>query len=547
MVLFAIIAPIFNIKEKESEMQVKTTVVMKSKKASCMGAFASLVVCMALLATGTTSASTVPDGETIAWFSLDADFLSIANAGGNPASIPTYIPEGGSIEFKSYIVPHPILDASGNIVRESKYVTMNKSRVYIPLSGFDLGSDVTSITVEAFIRGDGRGSGVDVAAWDEVVWLDYVANTGSQGSYPQHESHRALYFQDGDGNAGTAYFRVGSDSAGGSDYTQAWFDGMWHHVAVAINGTTVTLFKDYAAVKSFTLGTGWSGASRLHLALGSRSGKSSLDFDEIRITKGVLAPTQFLCFGAKPDRQSGDTLLYMPFDGDMASVAGGLYEDYGSVQTGTPAYDIDVWKAGVVEFGNKDVIINKKNIASLKVNGATVSTTIRNPHLTTNAFNSATIEFFAKGPDTSADVTAWNEILYFGKGYGAAAGKDRFGFLIQVSGDKKYFLRADTAAVSASTTTTFPIADGKWHHFAITVVPGETTTTFNFYIDYGEPVTCTIDGVWAGLQYGTDKKLSFGATGSVVMFDEFRISKGALPKAKFLKARNLGGFILSFR
>lgn len=426
---------------------------------SCGKSVAVLIMAMLSFAAVVAQGAPVAEGETIAWFSLDEDLLSIVNKGDNPDSMPTYIPEGGSITFNSYSAAHHVFDDSGTVVRESKYVTMDKSRVYIPLSKFDLGTDVTSITFETFIRGDGRSSVNEVAAWDEVIWLDEPNGTNEQSKYPKNSSHRVFYIQDRDDASGKVVFRAGSNTSGDGVYddSQVWLDGNWHHVAVTINGTAVTLYKDYAAVKSLTLGTSWSESSSLHLVLGSRSGKSKLDFDEIRITKGVLAPTQFLCFGAKPDRQSGDTLLYMPFDGDMASVAGGLYEDYGSVQTGTPAYDIDVWKAGVVEFGNKDVIINKKNIASLKVNGAVVSTTIRNPHLTTNAFNSATIEFFAKGPDASADVTVWNEILYFGKGYGAVAGKDRFGFLIQVSGDKKYFLRADTETVSASTTTTFPI------------------------------------------------------------------------------------------
>jgi hypothetical protein len=391
----------------------------------------------------------------------------------------------------------------------------------------------------------------EVAAWDEIIWLDEPNGTNEQSKYPKHLSHRVFYIQDGNDASGKAIFRAGSDTNGDGVYddSQVWLDGNWHHVAVTINGTAVTLYKDYAAVKSLTLGTSWSGSSSLHLVLGSRNGKSKLDFDEIRVTKGVLAPTQFLCFESKPVMEDGDTMLYMPFDGNMISIDGGLFENYGSVQTGTPAYDADVWKAGVVEYGNSEAVIRKENTRSLKADKAAVAKTIRNPHLLTTAFNSATLEFFMKGPDSAADVTAWNEILFFGKGYGAAANKDRFGLLIQVNSDKTFFLRADTSTLSATATTSVPIYDGKWHHFAVTIQPKETTTTFSFYVDYGEPISQTIDGVWAGLKFGgtNDKKLSFGASGSVVYLDEFRITKGVLPKSKFMRAKNIAGFIITFR
>lgn len=514
---------------------------------------AVLIMAMLSFAAVVAQGAPVAEGETIAWFSLDEDLLSIVNKGDNPDSMPTYIPEGGSITFNSYSAAHHVFDDSGTVVRESKYVTTDKSRVYIPLSKFDLGTDVTSITFEAFIRGDGRSSVNEVAAWDEVIWLDEPNGTNEQSKYPRNSSHRVFYIQDRDDASGKVVFRAGSNTSGDGVYddSQVWLDGNWHHVAVTINGTAVTLYKDYAAVKSLTLGTSWSGSSSLHLVLGSRSGKSKLDFDEIRITKGVLAPTQFFCFESKSVMQDGDTLLYMPFDGNMTSVAGGLYEDYGPVQTGTPAYDADVWKNSVVEFGNNDVVIRGENTYSLKIDktGA-VTKTIRNPHLLTNAFDSATIEFFIKGPSDDADVALWKENLIFGKGWASETGKDKFGFLVQVDGTRKLFLRVDTDATSgysSTATSPFAITDGKWHHFAITIEPvdGGAKTQMCYYFDYAEPVIQTKDGIWAGMKYGNI--FSFGTSDSALWLDEFRITKGVLPKAKFMKSRNRGGFIVVFR
>ena len=112
-----------------------------------------LVQTLAAVTLVSNAAFAVNDGETIAWFPLDDDFLSSVNTAGN-GTATQHIPEGGAISFVSYADSRPILDASGNVVRESKYVTMDKSRVYIPLSGFDLGSDVTGVTFEMFANFD---------------------------------------------------------------------------------------------------------------------------------------------------------------------------------------------------------------------------------------------------------------------------------------------------------------------------------------------------------------------------------------------------------
>lgn len=298
-----------------------------------------LVPALAAVTLVSNAAFAVNDGEVIAWFPLDGDFLSSVNVEGNPASMPTYIPEGGATNFVAYGTTHAILDASGNVVRESKYVTMDKSRVYIPLSGFDLGSDVTSVTFEMFVRGDGRGANsvAEVKQWDEVFWIDEPSGLDKQNKYGNKTKSRIFWLQDADGDAGKAYMRVGTDNASALDTNQTWFDGLWHHAAVTIEGTTAKIYKDYALVKTFTLPNTWCGLSSLYLTLGSCGGTSKLDFDEIRITKGVLPPTQFLCFNTKPNPQNGDALLYMPFDGDMTSTSG-LYDEFGSATTGTPVY-----------------------------------------------------------------------------------------------------------------------------------------------------------------------------------------------------------------
>ena len=508
--------------------------ICKSAVAACFAVAVSLLAANPALA--------VDDGEVIAWFPLDGDFLSSVNVEGNPASIPTYIPEGGATNFVSYADSRPILDASGNVVRESKYVTMDKSRVYIPLSGFDLGSDVTGVTFEMFVRGDGRGANsvAEVKQWDEVFWIDEPSGVNAQKKYGKKTASRIFWLQDADGDAGKAYMRVGTDNASALDTNQTWFDGSWHHAAVTIEGTTAKIYKDYALVKTFTLPAAWCGSSSLYLTLGSFGGTSKLDFDEIRITKGVLQPTQFLCFNAKPDPQDGDALLYMPFDGDMTSRAG-LYDEFGAATTGTPVYDSAVWKDYVCEFGNTDVLVRRgKNASALKVDKAVVTKTIRNPYLRTNSLDSATVEVFIKGPSDAADISAWGECMHFGKAWYIGS-KDSYGLQIMAYSDKKYWFCADTDEENygvSALKTNIAIADGKWHHFALTVEPAAngTKTKFTWYFDYDSVGSATKNGTWVWMRERGD--LSFGAADNVLSFDEFRITKGVLPKAKFLRARS---------
>ena len=506
------------------------------------------VVFFAVCSICNTVLASVSDGETIAWFPLDDNFLSSVNTEGNPVTTPTFFSDGGSLDFVPYADSRPIVDSSGNVIRESKYLTVNKSRVLIPLSGFDIGSDVTSVTFEMFIRGDGRGANADIVAWDAVSFLGKCQDlTARNGGYAAGQN-TVFHIQDRDDAQGTALFRTEQNDASTYDSTQAWLDGAWHHLAVTVNGATACIFKDYALVKTITRTTSWFGTSQLCIALGGTS-TSKLDFDEVRITKGVLAPEEFLCFGAKREVRNGDALLYMPFDGDMESIAG-LYDEFGSASTGIPTYDNAVWKSHVVEYGHSDILVRKgyndgRNLAALNANGAVVTKEIRNPHMTAESFDSATIEFFMRGPSAESDVTTWGTKLSLGRGWDSVSQTTKYGLIIQADDDKNFYFRVDTD--KSATTISAPISmfDGKWHHFAITIEPDGSSTDVKFYFDYGSPVERTIAGTGCGLRYGKD--FTFGMANNVLWLDEFRVTKGVLPKDKFLLAKNVSGFVLILR
>lgn len=90
--------------------------------------------------------------------------------------------------------------------------------------------------------------------------------------------------------------------------------------------------------------------------------------------------------------------------------------------------------------------------------------------------------------------------------------------------------------------------DGKWHHFAFTFEPGTDGqgTKITAYADYRQYYQATMGGSWMGYRSGA-KTLSFGTEVDVLWFDELRITKGVLPKEKFLRQRNGGGMIMVLR
>ncbi|MBR4612696.1 MAG: hypothetical protein IKO40_08270 [Kiritimatiellae bacterium] len=488
-------------------------------------------------------AAAVNDGETIAWFPLDSDFLSIANVDGNPAAAVVKTKSDGSIEFLTYDTPRLVLDAVGN-TRTSRFVRLDKARAYVPLSGFDVGSDVSSVTVELFIRGDVA----NVGAWNEVFWIapnPYGDYFGMDNPAPNDSAAvpPTFYIQRRDDAGGKAIVK----SNGKSDSSQVWFDGEWHHVAIVIDGTSAILYKDYGKVATLTFGTAWHGSADLFLVLGGQNGNSKLDFDEVRITKGGLAPEKFLCFNTKPEPQDGDTLLYIPFDGNMSSLT---MNDalFPGATTGTPAFDASVWKENVVEWANSSAFPRDgKNLAALKAERTTVTRAINNPYMRSGEVTTATLEFFLKGSTENSAMTTWVNPVDFGTGWDGVS-TTRYPLRIQVDGNRLPFLLTDTDSAKASgIRAPFSFTDGEWHHVAITIQPNEgmTETTFQYFFDYGEPQTQTLTGLWTCLKY--NQNLVFGTATGIIWLDEFRVTRGVLPKAKFLRAANIGGTVIYMR
>ena len=491
-------------------------------------------------------ACAVEDGETIAWFPFDADALSIANPTCNPDSVIQFIREGGAITFNEDETRKYVMDATGNPVRQgtSKYMTIDKGRLYVNLDKFDLGPEVSSVTFEMFVRKSENGT---ISNWDEVMWLDKSDTPTSQDFYSKQSTSRLFYIQK-ETDAGRVYVKIGENSGGGQAQPTL-LNGEWRHVAVTVEPkegdatkSTVKLYVNYELSSTMTLNSPWKGAagSSYYLALGSRNGKGTIDFDELRITKGILAEKDFIRLSPSLRPEDGEALFYLPFDSDLKTIVR-PEDDLGSVTTGTPVYNKATWKNAVVENGDRSVFVRKENQGCLYANKSTVTRTLPNQWMHNSECKSATIEFFIKGSAVQGEMAKWENKLFFTQVNG------RYPFLVQADDNLNYYLRVDTDSANGGAYTSVKMNDGKWHHIAATIEPLEdgAKTKISYYVDYGSPIIKTLSGVWLG--FPKSGLLSAGTSGSVIWVDELRISQGVLPTSKFLKAHSNYGLILVVR
>ena len=499
-----------------------------------------LALTVAVLAFPSVAFGDPRDGDVLLYLPLDGDMDTVAcvseNAGSTITGTPVYDDEVWKLHLVEFGNPTNTVRSGANqgcLFADKTVVRKTITHPYMQTEDFK------SATIEFFMKGSSVDA--DVATWENKLSL---GNDNTKcGLMVQANNDKKWYL------------RVDTDASNAVGVSPfAMTDGKWHHFAIVIESiddgtrTKMTWYFDYGNKIEATRNGTWAGF-RYNQTFTFGAAKSVLWLDEFRITKGVLAPDKFIRFSSHPDPQDGDTLLYMTFDGTMDPIVGYNGSIGETAMTGTPTYDAAVWKPYVFEYGSGGVPVREgENLNSLKGNKAQVVKPILHPYMTdSNVLYSATIEFFMKGSSVDADVTTWRTKMSLGRNLALA----RYGLLVQADDNKRYYLRldADTAGnpYSVSATSPFTMTDGRWHHFAIVVEPIEngTRTRATYYFDYGDPVVKTVDGTWFGMRRGNE--LTFGETTSVLWLDEFRVSKGVLPKSRFLKAKDIRGMIISFR
>ena len=322
-------------------------------------------------------------------------------------------------------------------------------------------------------------------------------------------------------------------------------DGRWHHIAYVHDAAagTITGYVDYKQVTSFVGGTGGH-AVNIRIS-GESAGYQTLPgcLDEVRITRRALSPAEFL---TTHDCVALPTLAHADFeDGmDLTPDTGLVGAGVASARTGGSVPVLDNAVPGRIAMDGAAMQDVRDNRKSLRVDGGKIGWTdvalLRQPTFT--------VEFFAKlehldyvanlirlTRGESPDGTpAWALFTF------AAGTADQLTICAQQGqGDPFYFPRHDFSA---------SIADGRWHHWALTFdSTSGTQTVITLYRDYLPLCTRTLE---SPINYlNTVNTLSIGGTGSNPAhlrgnFDELRVSEGVLPVSAFMRAQPNGTMLI---
>ena len=314
-------------------------------------------------------------------------------------------------------------------------------------------------------------------------------------------------------------------------------DGLWHHLAYVYDAAAekMTGYVDYKQVTTVVVGPGGH-AINIRIS-GESAGYQTLPgcVDEVRITRRALSPTEFL---TTHDCLTGTTLAYADFEDDMnvAPDTGLIGAGVASARTGGNVPVLDASVPGRIALDGAAMQDVRDNRKSLRIDGGKIGWTdlglLRQP--------SFTVEFFAKLEhlDSVANLIRLSRS-------GAADGYPTWALFTFAEGTAD---QLTVCAQDANELFYFPahtfgasIADGRWHHWALTFdgMSG-TNTVITLYRDYVSQGSRTLT---TPINYlDAVNTLSIGGTSSNPChvrgnFDELRVSEGVLPTSAFLRAQ----------
>ena len=524
---------------------------MNAKSAStCL---LGLVCAAAHLAAGET--------ETIAYFPLDANPYSTVNADRNPPSVTTLLEPGYAsheIAYDSNVKGATVCDRTG-LLRENNIgcLKLAWARMSIDMDLFPLSNDVDTVTIEMFVKGQGLGNYFPVFA------LAPFNNASELGGNVTLQNPQLNVVPCGNG-AIYAYVAAGTSSQiifGNGNL----LDDDWHHVAMVLQpnesgGTTATWYRDYAKVLEKNSAEKWTGAAGLKsdsfkLVLGSRRGTVYLD--EIKITKGVLPQDRWMRQYPSPPPVDGDTLLYLPFDGDTSTICHALDCPEASWSGGAAVFVDDIGSRRSLRDGEK-VVVRQSNLSSLSCNRIRYYWAPNYWAFQSNTCQSATIEFFYKGSANPEDVP--NTIPMFRIGNDAKS--LRLSLMAYSSEPQQMDHRAYISvrdmtnindgdhAAGVVCGRNGVMCDDRWHHVAMTTETTDNGTKgqIKLYWDYELVKTATLAAPWCAVDPDlSSDSFNLGSTSCVCSLDELRITKGVLPPEKFLRKFSDGGMLLIYR
>ena len=521
------------------------------------------------------------DGTVGATVSIGTRFLNKMNSSKFPADVVNRYNSSASTGHLSSI---STFDAEPfDACRESKFgvdMRVDKSLhfdgnpgnsqgcpLYIDDSDGEL--ELQSFTFEFFVRRPKPASGVKNQHQVFISKMYHYFGQG-QGTY-----YNGLYRNGNQNNANSVWRyhwccvtnAAGDVGFGDIDLGSSGIeDGQWHHIALTVDGEShkVGFFIDHHEIKTADLpgqlAYGYSGGGTVerhpwvvgnHEQYGGYSWNG--DIAEVRISDVPLQTKDMLWQGSSV--QDGGTVMWLPLDDDFTALdwsrlqtTNGTFETAvtNAIEKGTAAFSEDVLNLRIVD-GSKTTL-RKHNNGCLALNGGYVDLAITpfKPEI----YDAMTVEFFFKASFASGRwlslAACRQDTVTTGNNY-----PNRLPFLFQENGSHGLNCRTDTPE-SKDQYVLIPSAsspfDGKWHHAALIISHGaeHTNQTITVYFDHSEVGSKSIKGVFTTLDYHF---LRFGHNDqqSVMMLDEFRISRGALPVSSFMRQTGPAGMAIILR
>ena len=332
-------------------------------------------------------------------------------------------------------------------------------------------------------------------------------------------------------------FRYNGSSGMTDSYVARIDDGRWHHIAYVYDAAaeTMTGYVDYKQVATAVVGTGGH-ADEIRIS-GQDSSYQTLAgcLDEVRITRRALSPTEFLTTHACV---TNTTLAHADFeDGlDMSPDTGLIDAGIATARTGGSVPVLDASVPGRIFMDGAAMQDLRDNKKSVRIDGGKLGWK-EQTFLNLPTF---TVEFFAKleSLDSSANLIRMT--------HGASADGNPLWALyeIDVQSGKRYVRLATydgTTYNHHDVVVNSTLADGRWHHWALTFDGSSgTETVVKFYRDYTQIGTCTASHL---INYPSGvHTLSIGGTSNNPChihgnYDELRVSEGVLPVSAFMRAQ----------
>ena len=241
-----------------------------------------------------------PADRTLAWMSFDNGDLNggpgLTNgvaAAGNGGSQPTFPAYPGNTYF--------VMDGAGNVIRKDTHA-ISFQRGQVVWADSPLLSLFPAQTVEFFVKANGTPTPGEAilrdSLWAHTVISDTSAWLATFGmTYPTHLRFLCATIDDATGTKVAKGINVDTGVVIG--------DGAWHHVAITFDpsaqGETISVYGDYSPTPNWTttltgkriygkgFGAVWAGAAPTEEKYYFNG-----QLDEVRISQGVLAPSQFL-------------------------------------------------------------------------------------------------------------------------------------------------------------------------------------------------------------------------------------------------------------